>query len=117
MLQTLSKLNDCSNLSRIVYFGLFHFRLQAIGDYREAPMDKTIYSSEYNAFLKLLKEARERAGVTQIQMAERLNATQTFVSKCERGDRRIDVVELHSWCVALGISMSDFVKNFEKNRT
>ena len=47
-----------------------------------------------------LKKAREEAGLTQAQLALRIGETQTFVSKCERGERRIDVIELRAFCRA-----------------
>lgn len=79
-------------------------------------MEKSIYSDEYKLFIKLLRGARERFGLTQQEIAERLNATQTFVSKCERGERRLDVVELRAWCTALGITLNDFLVELDKTR-
>ena len=70
-------------------------------------MEKSIYSQDYAVFLRLLKEAREQAGTTQEQLAARLGQTQSFISKCERGERRLDVVEAGTFCMALGISLSD----------
>jgi len=78
-------------------------------------VQKSITSPEYAQFLKTLRETRERAGLTQIDMAERLNETQSFVSKCERGERRIDVVELHAFCQAMGITLKQFVEELEKS--
>ena len=49
---------------------------------------------EYRRFLVRLREARERAGLTQVEVARRLRVTQSYVSKCESGERRVDVVEL-----------------------
>lgn len=48
----------------------------------------------YRHFLVRLREARERAGLTQVEVSKRLKVPQSFVSKCESGERRIDVVEL-----------------------
>jgi transcriptional regulator with XRE-family HTH domain len=77
-------------------------------------MEKSIHSVRYAVFLKTLKEVRERAGLTQVQVAKRLGETQTFVSKCERGERRIDVMELRMFCEAFGISLKQFVAALEK---
>lgn len=71
-------------------------------------MEKSIHSESYRLFLRLLRDARERAGLTQEDLAHRLQETQSFVSKCERGERRIDVVELRQFCEALGASFVDF---------
>jgi len=77
-------------------------------------MEKSIYSKDYGLFLRLLREARENAGVTQEQLGQRLHQTQSFISKCERGERRLDVVETRAICKALGISLADLVKDFER---
>ena len=76
-------------------------------------MDKTLITREYQIFLDLLREVRQRAGVTQEELSKRLAATQSFVSKCERGERRMDVVELRTWCQALGIAPSAFMDSFD----
>ncbi|MBF3450554.1 helix-turn-helix domain-containing protein [Burkholderia pseudomallei] len=77
-------------------------------------MEKSIYSRRYAQFAKLLRAAREEAGFTQEEVAARLKTTQTFISKCERGERRLDVIELCSWCEALGIPASQFVVKLEQ---
>lgn len=73
-------------------------------------MEKSIFTHNYTLFLALLREARKKAGLTQGQVGERLQQTQSFVSKCERGERRIDIIELHAFCEAIGISLEDFVQ-------
>lgn len=78
-------------------------------------MEKSIYSSEYERFLTLLRDTRVRCGQTQDDIAMKLNATQSFISKCERGERRLDIVELAAWCSALNVSLSSFVERFEQN--
>ena len=80
-------------------------------------MEKTIYTREYAAVLRLLKEARRKAGVTQVELARRLGLTQSQVSKLERGDTRIDVVQLRAMCAACGLSLLDFVKRLERHLT
>ena len=78
-------------------------------------MKASIYSREYKTFLRTLISIREKAGLTQTQLGKRLgNTSQSFISKCERGERRIDFVELREICQALGISLSDFVVAFEE---
>ena len=76
-------------------------------------MSKSIFTNEYALFLSLLREARKAAGLTQEQVAECLGQTQSFVSKCERGERRIDLVELRGFCQAIGISLTDFTLHLE----
>ena len=76
-------------------------------------MDKTIYSERYGAFLRLLRSTRNDSGMQQAELAAKLSATQTFISKCERGQRRVDIVELATWCEAMGTSLSVFSANLE----
>jgi transcriptional regulator with XRE-family HTH domain len=76
-------------------------------------MEKSIHSGQYAIFLKLLREKRQEAGLTQAQLARKIRETQTFVSKCERGERRIDLIELRAFCKAYGMSLKQFVSALE----
>jgi len=64
--------------------------------------------------LRLLKATRRSLGVSQEELASRLGETQSFVSKCERGERRLDVIELRAFCSALGCPIPKFVSELEK---
>lgn len=75
-------------------------------------MEKSLFSKDYAVFLRQLRKARKDARLTQDELAKRLGETQSFISKCERGERRIDVVELRAFCEAIGISFPSFVKQF-----
>ena len=77
------------------------------------PMQKSLHSDAYQRLLALLRVARKDAGVSQAELASRLGTTQTFVSKCERGERRLDVIELRTWCRALGVSTTDLLTALE----
>ena len=78
-------------------------------------MDKSVFSKDYEVFIEHLRRAREDASVTQVELAERLSATQSFVSKCERGERRLDVIELRTWCGALGASFPAFFARLHRS--
>jgi transcriptional regulator with XRE-family HTH domain len=78
-------------------------------------MEKTIYAGEYGAFTMKLKAVRELSGVTQQELANKLGCTQGFISKCESGELRLDIIQLKSWCEALGFSLSEFVREFESS--
>lgn len=78
-------------------------------------MKKTIYSPDQERLQGLLRACRERAGLRQAELAQRLGRPQSFVSKYESGERRLDLIELQGVCRALGISLQDFVKEFEQN--
>jgi transcriptional regulator with XRE-family HTH domain len=62
----------------------------------------------------LLRELRAEAGLTQTELAARIEKDQTFVSKYESGERRLDILELHEICLALGITLEQFVRRLEK---
>lgn len=66
------------------------------------PMKSSTYTSDYAHLLEELRSARVSAGISQVQLADALGQLQTYVSKCELGDRRLDVIELRSWVIALG---------------
>lgn len=57
-------------------------------------MNKGIYSKEHIKLVKQLKRAREEAGFNQKQVAKLLGTTQSYVSKVESGQRRIDIGQL-----------------------
>jgi transcriptional regulator with XRE-family HTH domain len=76
-------------------------------------MEKSIISADYRLFLEFLKKTREEIGLTQVQIAKKLKITQSQVSKIERGERRLDFIELRRWLRALGVSIVDFVAEFE----
>lgn len=69
------------------------------------PVDKSIYSAEHLRLCKVLRELRHEADLTQVQVAAALGVPQSFVSKYESGDRRLDLIELHHVAKALGTSV------------
>ena len=77
-------------------------------------MDKSIHTTEYAVIVALLKEARDAAGLSQVDLAAKLKQSQSFVSKMESGDRRLDLVQLRTLCVALGTTLAAFVARFEE---
>jgi len=64
-------------------------------------------------FLSLLRRMRLDAGLRQADLARKLGQPQSFVSKYESGERRIDVLELRQICMVLGVSLSEFVRRLE----
>ena len=57
-------------------------------------MSKSIYSKEYKKTIEKLKRARVEVGLKQEEVAEKLKKPQSYISKIERGERRLDVTEL-----------------------
>jgi transcriptional regulator with XRE-family HTH domain len=76
-------------------------------------VEKSIYSAEYQRLCALLRELRHEAGLTQVQVAARLDVPQSFISKYESGERRLDVVELRHVAAALGVSHQVILERLE----
>lgn len=71
--------------------------------------------SDAEAYLcSLLRETRVRNGLTQQEVARRLGTPQSFVSKYESGERRLDLVELGQVCSALEVSLALIVEDFQR---
>lgn len=64
----------------------------------------------------LLRRCRLEAGLRQADLAKLLGQPQSFVSKYETGERRIDIAELREICAALGIPLSEFVRRLEEEQ-
>jgi transcriptional regulator with XRE-family HTH domain len=76
-------------------------------------MSKFTGTAEQQRLQVLLRQIRLEAGVKQNDLAERLGHSQSFVSKYESGEKRLDLLELRQICETLGISLSEFVHRFE----
>ncbi len=76
-------------------------------------MGKSIGTSEQTKLIALLRRIRLDAGLRQLDLANRLKRPQSFVSKYESGERRLDLLELRQVCVAVGINLAAFVRQFE----
>jgi transcriptional regulator with XRE-family HTH domain len=79
-------------------------------------MAASTHHGDYRLLLAVLKGARQDAQITQIDLAARLGTTQTFISKVERGERRLDVVELIEVLEELGVSPQSWLKDFLARR-
>ena len=79
-------------------------------------MSRTFSSSRHEALVKFLKKKRKEAGLTQWDVAQRLRRYQSFITDYERGQKRIDAVELIEICEAIGISPHDALKVIVRKR-
>lgn len=74
---------------------------------------KSVHTDRYNRFLKFIIDARKRAGLTQQELADRLKKPQSYVSKYERGERRLDVIEFLEISRLLEIDSCDLLQEID----
>jgi len=77
-------------------------------------MERSVASNRLKRLQSLLRQKRQDAGLRQVDLAEHLGRPQSFVSSYETGDRCLDVLELEQVCKALGIVLSEFVREYEE---
>jgi transcriptional regulator with XRE-family HTH domain len=77
-------------------------------------MSKSAFTRANDEFRALLKELRTKNGLTQIDVAKRLGVPQSYVSKIETGERRMDFVETAAFCKAIGVELATFADLFSK---
>ena len=77
----------------------------------------SIYTPEYAAVITLLRQLRKEKGITQTEVAQALGYQTSAVSKIERGQIRLDVVQLRTYCQAVGITLGEFVARLEESLT
>jgi transcriptional regulator with XRE-family HTH domain len=75
-------------------------------------MPNPLHDRRYALFRSLLVEARHAAGLTQVEVAVRLGRPQSFISKMERGERRLDFPEFVALADAIGIDVTDFLARY-----
>jgi transcriptional regulator with XRE-family HTH domain len=71
---------------------------------------KSLYSERYRRLLKYLVAARKASGLSQQAVADKLERPQSFVSKYESGERRLDVVELLILADVIGFNANHVVR-------
>ena len=79
-------------------------------------MPKSLFTRKHTQLRKLLMEARKEAKLTQTQLAHRLGRRQAYISRIERGERRIDVVEFLDLAHAIGVNPAKFIADFDRTR-
>ena len=96
-----------------------HFGIILFQDYQDGRPSKrrllvtSTYSDSYQLLLSLLVEARKEAKLTQTLLSARLGKPQSFVSKYERGERRLDVIEFLNVCRQLGADPYKMIHTLE----
>ena len=75
-------------------------------------MGKFVKFSDYELFVKILKEAGEKANLTQVELAQKLGVPQSFVSKYENAKRKVDVLEFIKICRIIDVRPTDIIRRF-----
>jgi transcriptional regulator with XRE-family HTH domain len=78
-------------------------------------MPKSVFTGEYEIFRLLLIEARSSAGLTQVGLAKKLGRPQSYVSKYERGERRLDVIEFINISRAISIDPLELIRKLQRS--
>ena len=76
-------------------------------------MSPNNYKEQQKLLQELLQQMRRHAGISQTDLANRLGKPQSYVSKYESGERRLDLIELRHICKTLGLSLTEIVRKFE----
>ena len=79
-----------------------------------AAVTRSVFSPAYRRLCDWLVAGRRAQNLTQVQLAERLGRPQSFVSKYERGERRLDFVEVFDTAEALHVDMCDLVTELRR---
>lgn len=77
-------------------------------------MTKSVFTDVHEQFRLMLVRARKKAGLTQVQLADLLSRPQSFVSKVERGERRLDVIEFFEVAEKVGFDPFGFLRMLQK---
>lgn len=73
-----------------------------------------IYEPEYRILIQCLKDYRVQSNMTQQELATHLGLSQSYVCKYEQSQKRLDFLEVRNICIALGVSLTEFVNDYEE---
>lgn len=76
-------------------------------------VQKTLHSPAHVKFTQLIREAREKAGLTQVEAARLLGVRQNLISDIERGERLVEVIEFTQFCRVYRINPGRFLKHIQ----
>ncbi len=77
-------------------------------------MTRSVFTKDYQRFRRMLVEARKSAGLKQVDLATLLRRPQSYVSKYERGERRLDVIEFLEIARAAKINVTSFIRKLRR---
>lgn len=78
-------------------------------------MKRTTKEIQQEKLQTLLKKIRQDKRIRQVELADKLHVPQSYISKYESGDRRLDILELRQVCDAIGISLQEFILKLEES--
>lgn len=78
-------------------------------------MPNSMHSQKYQIFREMLVDARLKSGLTQMQLAQKINKPQSYVSKYERGERRLDFTEFIEVVIAFKMNINVFIERYQKS--
>lgn len=73
-----------------------------------------IYEPEYRVLIDCLKACRLQSNMTQQELANLLGCSQTYISKYEQGQKRLDIIEVRKICSCLGVGLVELISEFEE---
>lgn len=76
-------------------------------------MKKSIYSEKHKKLCELMIRARKDAGFTQQELADKIKRPQSFIAKYERGERRLDLIELIEISKFIGLNVEDLIEKIK----
>jgi DNA-binding transcriptional regulator YiaG len=85
------------------------FWVQGVTAFIFVRMTKSVFSKEYSLFLSVLISMREETGLSQRGLSKKLKKVATYVSKYERGERRLDLIEFLEIAKALKADPCDVI--------
>jgi len=102
-----------SLLAPTVHHGISYFGIWSNYEQTSVELPKGIHRKQKKLLQSLLKEIRLKAGLRQEDLAKKLNRPQSYVSKYEMGEKRLDVLELRAVCNACALSITKFTRLLE----
>ncbi len=75
-------------------------------------MSKIVKTKNYDIFVKIIKMARLKSEMTQVELAKKLKVQQSFISKYENNERKLDVLEFIKICQIISIRPTDIIREF-----
>lgn len=73
-----------------------------------------LYEPEYRILIQCLKDFRIQSKMTQQELSAILGYSQSYVCKYEQCQKRLDIIELRKICFALGVTLLEFIQEFEE---